>query len=699
MSFFSEDRMAELKELFFESSQELLQRLNEEGLELEKRPGDAEMVRSVRRTVHTLKGDSAACGYSELSDLAHELEDVLTPDVAGRINGTLAEVVLAAADTFHTMLQAYRGNMKPPAGDALRQHIRKLVSNPEEQPAAPLVPRFAWSEYEQMLIADAAARGATVYNVALALDPRCPIHTAALQLIKNVLQEAGRVLALRPEEATQAGVQTIEAAVASPRPQQWIENKIRIPAVVRHLVVEKCASPQPQAEPDVPDLAEGAGAEASDRFETSLSDELAAVPVPSTSQTLAAPTAQPAMPAGPESILRVDAERIDAVLNLVGELIIGKSMLHQSISEFGQRVSKDPLKARFADAMAFQSRVLNDLQKAVMKIRMVPVEQLFRRFPRLVRDVAKSGGKQVALEVTGQDTDLDKSILDLLGEPLAHLVRNAVGHGIETPQERLAAGKPAQGTVRLNAYHQGNQIVIEVADDGRGIDRQRVVAKAIQRGLVTAEEAARLSEAEGLNLILHPGLSTAEQVTQISGRGVGMDVVKNTLDRLKGTIAIETTVGQGTRFQLKVPLTLAIMKALLFRVAERLYAVPLNAVLEITRAEEAQVHRVDHHEVIRLRDQVLTLVRLSRLARNAAPAESKKFFVVVIAVADRKFGLIVDKLVGEEELVIKTLEDPLVASDLVSGASILGDGTVVLILNISSVVSRLGKAQPVGAML
>jgi two-component system, chemotaxis family, sensor kinase CheA len=375
-------------------------------------------------------------------------------------------------------------------------------------------------------------------------------------------------------------------------------------------------------------------------------------------------------------------------------MIIGKSMLHQSVNEFDKRFPKDPLRGRFADAMAFQARVLHDLQKSVMKIRMVPVEQLFRRFPRLIRDLAKDQGKEVALLVSGQDTDLDKSILDMLAEPMTHLVRNAVDHGLETPAERAAAGKPAAGTLRLNAYHQGNQVVIEVSDDGRGIDRAKVVARAVERGLVSAQESTRLSDSEVLNLIFHSGLSTASEITQISGRGVGMDVVKSVLERLKGTVQIETKAGRGTTFLLKVPLTLAIIKALLFRAAERLYAVPLASVTEIARTGDGEFHKVDNREVWQLRDQILTLVRLGRLAgrKAAARSRSKKLFIVVIAMGDRKFGLVVDELVGEEELVIKALDDHLVATELVSGASILGDGTVVLILNIPAVIARLGKA-------
>ena len=345
--------------------------------------------------------------------------------------------------------------------------------------------------------------------------------------------------------------------------------------------------------------------------------------------------------------------------------------------------------------MASVKRIMNDLQKSVMKIRMVPVEQLFRRFPRVVRDVAKSCGKEVNLAITGQDTDLDKSILDMLAEPLAHLVRNAVDHGIEGPAERINEGKPAQGTVTLDAYHQGNQIVIEVTDDGRGLDRDRLVAKAIERGLLKQGDAAVMSETDINNLIFHPGLSTADQVTSISGRGVGMDVVKTVLEKLKGSVSIRTAAGKGTTFYLKVPLTLAIINALLFRVGDRMYAVPLASVVEITRTNQSALHRVDNHDVMQLRDEVLMLLHLHRLEKENT--DKGKMFVVVITTGERKFGLVVDQLVGEEELVIKAMDDHLVATDLVSGASILGDGTVVLILNLSSVVAKLGRLQMVGA--
>ena len=705
MSFFSDDRASELRELFFESATELLQALNDEGLELEKRPEDEEILRQVRRTVHTLKGDSAACGYTELSELAHALEEVLKPEIAALSKNALAEVVLIAADTFSSMLSAYRGNMQPPAGEELRYQIVSLTKNRAGKVPYKLQARFAWSEYEQIVVADALGRGQTVYNIAISIEPQCPMRGAAMQLIRNVLQECGRILAVAPDQSTLSDdLDVVEAAVASEHAQSWIEKKCRIPAVVADLLVQRAGRPE-QAD-DVLDIVRHVIAPSEDESDLAINAEELPLPVAAMPADTPADAAKSNYAGGneekstsfanlSETLLRVDAERIDSVLNLVGELIIAKSMLHQAINEFDRRYPKDPLKMRFSDAMAFQARIMNDLQKSVMKIRMVPVEQLFRRFPRVVRDVAKSCGKEVNLVITGQDTDLDKSILDMLAEPLAHLVRNAVDHGIESPAERINDGKPAHGTVTLDAYHQGNQIVIEVTDDGRGIDRAKLTAKAVERGLVKSSDAASMGEADINDLIFHPGLSTADQVTSISGRGVGMDVVKSVLEKLKGTVSIKTTPGKGTTFYLKVPLTLAIINALLFRVGDRLYAVPLAAVAEITRTNQSALHRIDNHEVMQLRNEVLPLLHLSKLANQIA--ETAKMFVVVITANERKFGLVVDQLIGEEELVIKAMDDHLVATDLVSGASILGDGTVVLILNLSSVVAKLGRLQMVGA--
>jgi two-component system, chemotaxis family, sensor kinase CheA len=699
VSGFTDDRNSELRALFFESANELLQSLNDAGLELEVNPSDEDVIRRVRRAVHTLKGDSAACGFHKLSELAHELEDVLSPQIGQTVGSRLADVVLVAADNFGAMLSAYQRNADPPPADSLRAMIHGLIhgsaaSTPSALHDTEIAARFRWTEYEQLMISEAVHRGETVYNVALRVDPASLMQAAAFQLIRNVLHSCGTVIALRPEDSSAAeNLKIVEAALASNQPPEHIARRCRIPAIVSDLRVERAATPESPEHELLGDLLEAQAAK--------FTAKAAEVGTPAAAQNV--PVVNSAAATVAESSLRVDAARIDAVMNLVGELIIGKSMLHRSLAEFDQRHARDPVRAKLSDALAFQSRVLDELHKCVLKIRMVPVEQLFRRFPRLVRDVAKQCGKDVALDLSGQSTDLDKGILDALAEPLMHLVRNSVDHGIEHAEERLAANKPARGTVYLHAYHQGTQVVIEIRDDGRGIDLAQIRTQAVEKGIVKADEIQRLSDSEAMSLIFEPGFSTAAEVTEVSGRGVGMDVVRTVLNNLKGTVHVSSVKGRGTTIQLRMPLTLASIQTLLFRVAGRLFAVPLSSVVEITRITDSDIHRVDQREVLRLREQILTLVRLNSLSRIHAVSapdgkKKKRNFVIVIGAAEKRFGLVVDSLVGEEELVIKALPSEIISSDLVSGASILGDGTVVLILNVPAVLSRLSRATPLGAI-
>ena len=701
-----DERGAELRELFFETSQELLQALNEESLKLENNPGDEEIVRSIRRTVHTLKGDSAACGLRELSELAHLFEDALTLESAAA-HAALAEISFSAADVFAEMLTAYHGGSPMPPTESLRQRINELTAAPaakktrrRKKSVEPA--RSAgkdWTDAEKRALAQAQAAGLGLYDIVVKIDPHCTMPIAARQLIQNAISGIGQVIVVRSDAKSPAASKQVQFVFATTRSQEQIAAKCHIPTIAGDIAVTLIEAPAAKAAKIVPQDAEpeheasAATLAAPPRVSASASarpapaEERAPAPEPGLSQALV------------ENILRVEAGRIDNVLNLVGELIIGKSMLQQALGEFGKRYPKELLRGKFADAMAFQARVLNDLQRSVMKIRMVPVDQLFRRFPRIVRDVARQCGREVDLELAGQETDLDKGILDAIAEPLTHLVRNAVSHGIEPAEERRRVGKSPRGKIKLNAYHQGNQVVVEISDDGRGIDAQKIRTKALELGMMTAEEASRLTEGETLDFIFRPGFSTAEEVTEVSGRGVGMDVVQSVLQRLKATIHVETHVGQGTTFRLKLPLTLAIIKALMFWVEQRLYAIPLNAVSQIARAMESEVHQVDNYEVLQLRNQVLPLLRLGRPSAPDVDRKSTKLFVLVITVGERKYGLIVDSLEGEEELVIKALDDQTFSTDLVNGASILGDGKVVLILNLLAVVEHVARLRPEAAGL
>jgi two-component system chemotaxis sensor kinase CheA len=523
---------------------------------------------------------------------------------------------------------------------------------------------------------------------------------AARQMIQIALTGLGEVLAFYPVEGSLETGNRIEAALASEKPAEQIRAKCSIPTIALNVRVKPLRAPAPSYPLPPASAADSRNKNKKKNEDASpVAAEVSAVTAEVTADVPAnyAPStgepAAPAVPGGSDNVLRVDAERIDSVLNLVGEMILAKSMLQQALLEFGQRFPKDVLRGKFSDAMAFQGRVLNDLQHSVMKIRMVPVDQLFRRFPRMVRDVARQCGKEVELVVRGGQTDLDKSILDAIAEPLTHMVRNAVGHGIETAEERVRAGKRPQGTLRLGAYHQGNQVVIEVSDDGAGIDPEKVRQRALSQGLLKAEQAARMTETETLNLILQPGFSTAEEITELSGRGVGLDVVQSVLGRLKGTIQIETALGRGTTFRLRLPLTLAIIRALMFRVEQRLYALPLNAVAEIARTVEEDIHEVEHYDALQLRNDVLPLLRLGSKPRSGPETARRKVFVLVINSGDRKFGVVVDALEGEEELVIKALDDQSITTDLVSGASILGDGRVVLILNMIALMDRFTRGR------
>jgi len=676
---FSDERGAELRELFFETAQELLQSLNEDALKLERKPQDREIVRSIRRIVHTLKGDAAAAGLHELSELAHLMEDALAVEV-GTPEVSLAELGFAAADTFGAMLVAYRQQAALPDATRLKLLVQRLAGNQGGQRAGTAKKNVAirsqvvWTEYEQLAAEAARSEGNKIFHVVAQIDPLCAMPIAARQLVANALGAVAQVLGSRPDPGSAAQGQFIDLLVATSHPENAVLAKCQIPTVISKAEVFEVA-------PAAPASGEG---------ETPLFDSESGSDVPAPVPAAEADDFTATRHSASSTVLRVEAERIDNVLNLVGELIIGKSMLQQATQDYARRFPKDLLRSRFSDAMAFQSRVLNDLQRSVMKIRMVPVEQLFRRFPRLVRDAAQRCGKQVELVISGQDTDLDKSLLDAIAEPLTHIVRNAVSHGIEDSSERVRRGKPEVGKIRLDAYHQANQLVVEVSDDGGGIEIEKVKARGIKNGLVTAADAERMSSSEILDLIFRPGFSTAEEITEISGRGVGLDVVRSVLHRLKGTVELETQTGQGTKFRLKLPLTLAIIKALLFRIEQRLYAIPLNTVAEIARARESDLHHVDTWEVLQLRGEVLPLMRVGQ--KPADDSGAGKIFVLVIHFGGRKMGLIVDALEGEEELVIKSLDDQTIATDLVSGASILGDGRVVLIMNLAAVVERFTGA-------
>ena len=392
-----------------------------------------------------------------------------------------------------------------------------------------------------------------------------------------------------------------------------------------------------------------------------------------------------------DTTIRVDVSRLDALMNLVGELVLGRNRLLRIAQQLSAKYEDDELIHALEETLDQVDFITTDLQMAVMKTRMVPIARVFNRFPRVVRDLARELNKEVRLVIEGEDTELDRSIVEEIGDPLVHLVRNAIDHGIEPPEEREFLGKPRQGLLRLSAYHEGNHIVILVEDDGRGIDIEKIKKKALDRGLVTSSELSRMNEKEILNLIFLPGFSTADKVTDVSGRGVGMDVVKTNIEKLNGTIEINTELGRGTKIIIKIPLTLAIIQALLVKVGNEIYAIPLVSVVEAVKVSPEEIQTVEGKEIIILRDSVLPLVKLADVFDIFEKEESSQY-VVVLAIGERRFGLVVDSLIGQEEIVIKSLGDYLTNIEGISGATIMGDGRVTLIVDVAGLANLIAKS-------
>jgi two-component system chemotaxis sensor kinase CheA len=635
MSFLSDKDAAELRELFFDSAIELVHSLSDACLELERRPKSTEALSELRRAVHTLKGDAAAVGFFELSTLAHELEAALTAEACERAPGAVVQAALMASDVFTEMLQAWRGKSGLPDASELRAVINNVCS------AEKIVPTQAAETSNE------AGR----FEIQLELcNPA--MKSVAREMVARALGGIGEMLC--ESEASPAELSYVLISTHSP---EEIEKTCRIPAVISSVAVTPLRS-----------LPSG------DRGVSNL------------------PRTPTAVTTGTR--LRVDAHRVDAVLNLISELVIGKSALNQLASQIVERLGRDPLRSRLGDAIAKQSATLNELQKLAMRMRMIPVEQVFRRFVRVVRDVSLASGKEVSLEIAGGETELDKSVLDVLVEPLTHLIRNAVDHGIEAPAERLAAGKSRTGTVRLTARQRSNHIEIECADDGRGIQKSKLLARAIECGAIRPEEAQRLSEQEMFSLIFDPSLSTAEEITEVSGRGVGMYAVKAALESVKGSVVIDSTEGAGTTFVLRVPLTLAITPAMMFTAGAELYAVPMDSVLEIARVSSADIHIYAEREFLLWRNTAVPVCRIAELgSSHDVPANpAKREFVVLVSSEGQEFALVADRLVGEEELVTKTLSSGNEATGIVSGAAILGDGRIALVLDLSALRSRTIEA-------
>ena len=633
------DEFQEILQDFLVESFELVEKLDEDLVELESNPDDLELLNGIFRVAHTVKGASSFLNFDVLTHLTHHMEDVLNRARHGELSITpdVMDVILESIDLMKALLEKIRDTSADDGIDvsACVSRLDKITggSGEVETPAA-----VAPVEEEQGATEEIAAEEEDDVDY----DSMSP---------EDVEAEIERLLAERQEEDKKKREAKIAAGEEVPQmPDEPKEEKKE----------EKAAAPAP-------------------------------APVQSQAEKHEEPkAAAPARktPATVEQTIRVDVKRLDHLMNLIGELVLAKNRLIKINDDVEERYEGEEFLEELNQVVSIVSLVTTDLQIAVMKTRMLPIGKVFNKFPRMIRDLSRELNKKIDLVISGEDTELDKSIVEEIGDPLVHIIRNSCDHGVESPQDRLAKGKPELGTIALKAYNEGNQIVIQIDDDGKGLDPEMLKNKSLEQGIITEKEADSMSDKEAYTLIFRPGFSTAAAVTSVSGRGVGMDVVKTNIEKLNGIIDIDSEIGKGTSIKLKIPLTLAIIQALLVGVQEEHYAIPLASVLETVRISKDEIYTVEGKSVMRLRDDVLSLVHIGDIFEVERILDaSEHAYVVVLGLGTSKLGLIVDTLVGQEEIVIKSLGDYLKGIEGIAGATIRGDGGVTLIVDVVALMS------------
>ncbi|ARR01691.1 chemotaxis sensory histidine kinase [Campylobacter vicugnae] len=625
------DDMQEILEDFLVEAFELIEQIDHDLVELESNPEDLELLNRIFRVAHTVKGSSSFLNFDVLTKLTHHMEDVLNKARHGELKITpdIMDVVLESVDMMKALLRSIRerGN-DTDAGVSISDICHRLTAINEGR------------------------------------DPNADENRQA-----------------QPQEETQSKPQ--EDSQLEPESTMDQEPEVdvnslsdaEVEAEIERLLKVRKAEDQARKDKQKQNSQESAATQ----------EPAPKVQAPKTSKEQTTPAHSNA--SAVEQTIRVEVKRLDNLMNLIGELVLGKNRLLKIYDDVEERYEGEKFLEELNQVVSQLSLVTTDIQLAVMKTRMLPIAKVFNKFPRMVRDLSRELGKQIDLEISGEETELDKSIVEEIGDPLVHIIRNSCDHGVEDPKDRLAAGKPEKGIIQLKAYNEGNHIVVEIVDDGKGIDALAVKMKALERGIITEREVDSMSDKEAFSLIFKPGFSMAKQVTNVSGRGVGMDVVKTNIEKLNGIIDIDSEVGKGTIIKLKIPLTLAIIQSLLVGSQEEFYAIPLASVKETVRVPVDNIYTIEGKNVLRLRDEVLSLVRLSDLFGVKQVFESgDQTYVVVINVADSKLGIIVDNLIGQEEIVIKSLGNYLQNIRGIAGGTIRGDGKVTLIVDVGMIM-------------
>ncbi len=632
------DNMEEMDEIvqdFLMEAEELLEELDEDLVRLEHESSDVDLLNKIFRAFHTIKGSASFLGFEKLTTLTHRLEDVLNKlrKFELSLNSEMMDAILAGVDKAKEIIEIIKEQGDPESVD-IEDNLKMLTKFLEE-----------------------TQEGKEEETKEEEIDEE--------QMLKEMEEEAKKEEEeIKKEEKKKKSDEEIEAEIQRLLQQRMEEDRRR-----REQKRKQMEQAQKQEEPK------------EEKKETTQSK------TPEESKQVAPKKSKPVV----EQTIRVDVKRLDDLMNLVGELVLGKNRLVSVAQKAEEKFEGDDIVEELSGVASQITLVTTDLQMGVMKTRMVQVGKVFNKFPRVVRDISRELNKEVELIIEGADTELDKSVVEEINDPLVHIIRNAIDHGIEPKEERIKLGKPPKGKIVLSAYHEGNYIIIKTTDDGRGIDPEKLKKKALEKGLITETEAKQMSREEALALIFKPGFSTAEKVSNISGRGVGMDVVKTNIEKLNGTIEVQSEPGKGTTIILKIPLTLAIIQALLVKVAKEFFAIPLVSVVETVKITKEDINKVENRDVLRLRDTIIPLVYLGDalgIGKNKKAINSKEIYVVVVAVAEKKLGLVVDMLIGREEIVIKSLGNYLTNIKSISGATIMGDGSVTLILDIPSIANE-----------
>ncbi len=654
------DDLQEIMEDFLIEAFEMNEQLDQDLVELEHNPEDLDLLNRIFRVAHTIKGSSSFLNLNILTHLTHNMEDVLNRARKGEIKITpdIMDVVLRSIDLMKTLLVTIRdtgsdtNNGKENEIEEAVKQLQAITSQnlegaKERTKEAPQKENKEEAKEENKENKAKATTASSQENPAsdnpLADEPDLDYANMSAE---EVEAEIERLLNKRQEADKERRAQKKQEA----KPKQ-----------------EEQAKPKQEVTP---------------------TKETPKAPKTETKAKAKADTEEnKALSIGVEQTVRVDVRRLDHLMNLIGELVLGKNRLIRIYSDVEERYDGEKFLEELNQVVSSISAVTTDLQLAVMKTRMQPVGKVFNKFPRMVRDLSRELGKSIELIIEGEETELDKSIVEEIGDPLIHIIRNSCDHGIEPLEERRRLNKPETGKVQLSAYNEGNHIVIKISDDGKGLDPVMLKEKAIEKGVISERDAEGMSDREAFNLIFKPGFSTAKVVSNVSGRGVGMDVVKTNIEKLNGIIEIDSEVGVGTTQKLKIPLTLAIIQALLVGVQEEYYAIPLSSVLETVRISQDEIYTVDGKSVLRLRDEVLSLVRLSDIFKVDAILESNSdVYVVIIGLADQKIGVIVDYLIGQEEVVIKSLGYYLKNTRGIAGATVRGDGKITLIVDVGAMM-------------